>query len=314
MTKPAASNGDHHWPLSSVVVGLGELLWDVHEDHRHPGGAPANVAFVARQLGLEGTVCSRVGQDELGDELLAFLREQGLSTDYVQRDPEHPTSQVTVEMVRPEQPQYTIHENVAWDHLEFDSPTEQLMKKAAAICFGTVAQRSDASRSMIHQCLAAAGPDCLLVYDVNLRRPWYDRLWIERSLRAAKIVKLSEEEVVRLTAMLELGVDDPHFFANTLQQAYEVDLVCVTRGARGCLLVDREGFSDEPGIEIEAADPVGAGDAFTSALIYTQLHGWSRDRAAQFANRVAALVASKPGAMPPGLGEEVAEIVREMAV
>jgi fructokinase len=307
-TSKTDQNADREEP--PIVVGLGELLWDCFADERHPGGAPANVAFMSRQLGLRGTVCSRVGRDALGDELLEFLRRHRLDTDYVQRDADHKTGWVTVDLTRPQHPEYTIHEDVAWDYLAFDEPTRGLASQAAAICFGTLAQRSDASRETIYACLDAAPADCLRVYDVNLRRPWYERRHVERSLHRANLVKLSEEEVVALTEMLDLGMDDPHFFANTIRQAYEVDLVCVTRGARGCLLVDGEGFSDRPGIPIEAADPVGAGDALTAALIYAQLRGWPREPSAEFANRVAALVASRPGAMPE-LGGELETIIDE---
>lgn len=303
--------GDASAPAASqTVVGLGELLWDCFDDQRRPGGAPSNVAYMAQQLGLRGAVCSRVGQDAWGDELLGFLQQHQLPTDVVQRDPDHKTGWVTVDLSRPQHPEYTIHEQVAWDYLEFDAPTQELMRQSAAICFGTLAQRSETSRETIYACLAAAPEKCLRVYDVNLRHPWYERRWIERSLREANIVKLSAEEVVRLAAMLELGMDDPHFFANTVQQAYDVDLICITRGAEGCLLVDRRGFADQPGIAIEAADPVGAGDAFTSALIYTQLQGWSLSDTAKFANRIAALVAGKPGAMPE-LGAELEQIKAE---
>lgn len=293
-----------------VVVGLGELLWDCFADQRHPGGAPANVAFMARQLDLGGTICSRVGRDALGDELLEFLRRHRLDIEYVQRDADHPTGRVTVDLTRPQHPEYTIHEDVAWDYLAFDEPTRRLASGASAICFGTLAQRSEAARETIYACLDAAPADCLRVYDVNLRHPWYERRHVERSLHRANLVKLSEEEVVALTEMLDLGVDEPRFFANTIREAYEVDLVCVTRGARGCLLVDDEGFNDQPGIPIEAADPVGAGDALTAALIYAQLRGWPREASAEFANRVAALVAGELGAMPE-LGDALETIIDE---
>ena len=125
-----------------VVVGLGELLWDCFNDSRRPGGAPANVAFQAGQLGCRGVVCSRVGCDPPGDDLVDFLAGQDLATDWIERDAEHPTGTVTVDTTRVDHPEYTIHERVAWDHLEFDAALEDLMAGAAAVCFGTLAQRA----------------------------------------------------------------------------------------------------------------------------------------------------------------------------
>jgi fructokinase len=281
-----------------IVIGLGELLWDVFADSRRPGGAPANVAFQAQQLGCRGLVASCVGEDEPGDELRAYLGDRGLETGLVQRDADHPTGRVTVDISDPHHPRYTIHEDVAWDFLE---PEENLMsaaRKASAICFGTLAQRSPVSRETIHAVLDAAGPDCLIVFDVNLRQQWYDRERIERSLRQAGIVKLNHEEASALSQMFGFGAQDYRAIAAALQDRFNVDLVCVTRAEKGCLLVNRDGVADVPGRRVDVVDAVGAGDAFTAALIVTQLEGWPLQSAAEFANHVGGLVATRRGAMP----------------
>ncbi|MDF1745475.1 MAG: carbohydrate kinase [Gimesia sp.] len=281
-----------------LVIGLGELLWDCFGDERRPGGAPANVAFQANQLGCQGAVVSRVGQDALGTELLDFLKQQQLSTDYIQLDQTFPTGTVTVEFTNANDPQYTIHEQVAWDHLEFNGTLAELMKQTRAVCFGTLAQREETSRESIHKCLASTDSDCLVVYDINLRQDYYDRSWIERSLSAAKIVKLNQEEVGILSDLLNLTLGDLKQFADHLQQAYEVEAVCITRGAEGCLIYTIDQQYAIPGTPVEVADAVGAGDAFTAALISRRLLGWPWEQAALFANRVGGLVASHSGAMP----------------
>ena len=291
-----------------IVVGVGELLWDCFPDARRPGGAPANVAFHARQLGLNGVIFSRVGRDQLGDELIQFVADHGLSTGYVQRDDRHETSRVTVDLTRPEHPAFIIHEHAAWDYLALDPDTTKVMGNAAAICFGTLAQRSQTSRDTIHGCISVASSTCSIVYDVNLRAPWYDRDWIERSLHAAQIVKLNAEELHTLASLLELGTDRPQSVAQQLLGLFNVELVCVTRGTQGCLLVDGTRIADAPGIEVDVSDPVGSGDAFTAALIFATLRGWRLEATAGFANQVAALVASQPGAMPE-LSQPFAEIV-----
>lgn len=285
-------------PEPLVVVGLGELLWDCFADARRPGGAPANVAFHAGQLGAQGIVVSRVGRDPLGDELVAFLASQGLDTAWVQRDAVHPTGTVTVDTSQADHPDYVIHENVAWDHLEADAALKDLMGRAAAVCFGTLAQRWPDSRQAIHAALDATRPDCLVVYDVNLRQQWYERSWIEQSLSRSKIVKLNGDEAVVLADLLETGAGDHVAFARAIQRRYGVDTVCITRAEQGCLLVAGEEVVDSPGVQVDVVDAVGAGDAFTAALIVSRLR--SRPLAAQaaFANRVGALVASRPGAMP----------------
>lgn len=282
---------------AASFLGLGELLWDCFPDRRLPGGAPANVAFHAQQLGLSAATVTRVGNDSLGDEICEFLKAQGLDLGLVQRDPVHGTGTVTVEF-GPTGTNYTFKSDSAWDFLE---PTPDLlaaMKHAHAVCFGTLAQRSPVSREAIHACLAATSADCLVVYDVNLRPPFYDREWIDRSLRRARIAKLNDDEVRVLAAMFASPHSDDVGFARWLLHEYDLELVCVTRGGNGCVVVSPKEAIQVAGVPIQVVDTVGAGDAFTAALIQTRLAGWSLRRSAEFANRVGATVASRAGAMP----------------
>lgn len=297
--------------MTAAFLGLGELLWDCFPDRRLPGGAPANVAFHAQQLGLSAATVTRVGCDEPGDDICRFLQEQGLSLDLVQRDPVHGTGTVTVE---PDLTgtKYTFKPDSAWDFLDPQPALLQAMQSATAVCFGTLAQRNSVSRETIHACLAATSADCLVVYDVNLRPPFFERGWIERSLRKARIAKLNDDEVRQLNEMLGANRSDSESFAQWLMDHYQLELVCVTRGAAGCLLVCGDEIVDVPGLAVQVIDTVGAGDSFTAALIQTRLAGWSLRRSAEFANRVGALVASRPGAMPI-LTEELAALRREFS-
>ena len=280
-----------------TVIGLGEVLWDEFSDSRRPGGAPANVAFQANELGCRGIVVSRVGADRSGSELCAELADKGLELTGIQRDRDHPTGRVTVDLTDSGHPDYVIHENVAWDYLQADAALRDLASTADAICCGTLAQRSATSRRSIHTLLDVATPDCLTVYDVNLRQQWYTREWIEATIRTANVVKLNHEEVHIVAELLGLESAPPEFAAS-LQGEYNVDLVCVTRAEHGCVLVDRDNVVDVPGEPVDVADAVGAGDAFTAALIISRLEGWPLHSIAEFANKVGGLVASRSGAMP----------------
>ena len=214
------------------IIGLGEILWDCFPDRRLPGGAPANVAFHAQQLGLTAAVATRVGTDPLGDELLQFLQSKGLRTDLVQLDPEHATGTVTVKP-HPDRTDYTFLENSAWDFLESTDEWLEAASRAKAVCFGTLAQRRERSRRTIHEMLAEANSDCLIVYDVNLRPPFFEPEWIHESLRQAKIVKLNDEEVRTLSAMFSVHARTDDEFARWLMRTYDTELVCVTRGGNG---------------------------------------------------------------------------------
>jgi fructokinase len=254
---------------TASVLGLGELLWDCFPDRRLPGGAPANFAFQAQQLGLTAATVTRVGTDDLGDEICRFLQSQGLSLDLVQRDPIHGTGTVTVQAT-PTSTSYIFKPDSAWDFLQATPALRAAMQAAKAVCFGTLAQRNSASREAIHTCLAAAGRDCLIVYDVNLRPPFFERDWIERSLARARIVKLNDDEVRVLSTMFETGTSDDAGFARWLLDRYDLILVCVTRGGRGCLIVDRTEAIDIPGVP---ACPAGRSNGPPDSRIVSAL--WS---------------------------------------
>ncbi len=290
------------------MVGLGELLWDCFPGERLPGGAPANVAFHAQQLGLSTAVATRVGKDELGDDLGKFLAAQGLSTELVQIDPNHQTGTVTVTPNDKATVDYTFLENSAWDFLEATPQLLEAVHSAQAICFGTLGQRRPVSRHTIQQCLRSLSSDCLVVYDVNLRPPFYAKDWIAKSLSHATIVKLNDDEVKILTQLLGFRPEDEIRFAKRLLDDYkQLQLVCVTRGSRGCLGVTCGEVIELRGVPVKVVDTVGAGDAFTAAIIFGHLQKWPLASTLELANRFGALVAGKSGAMP-SLRAELSEL------
>lgn len=294
-----------------TVLGIGELLWDCFGDARKPGGAPANVAFHAAQLGDQALISSRVGRDEAGDELLDALCKRGLSTAAIQRDAAHATGRVTVDTARKDRPAYTIPEDAAWDHIEWDDSLRRAAAQASAICFGTLAQRSPVSRASIKRALDVA-ERALLVYDVNLRPPWYDRVIIESSLRRCHVAKLNEDEAVALASLLDLGTEGVAGFAAALRKRFGVEVVCVTRADKGCVAFSSGAHVDVPACQCEVVDAVGAGDAFSAALIHGLLAQRPLGDAVGFANQVGALVASHQGAMP-ALREEFGRTISAWA-
>ena len=295
-----------------TIVGLGELLWDVFPDERRPGGAPANFAWHANQMGARGLVVSRVGSDPLGDALVEFLDGQGLESGYVQRDISQPTGTVSITTDPHGQPDYTIHEPVAWDFLEWTESLAELFGGVAAVCFGTIAQRQPTSRSTIAACLAALPEGALKVYDINLRKASWELSTVEASLETADIVKLNDEELEVLTGRLDWPGSDPAEITARLQDRYRLEGVWVTRGESGCLLRGGDELVECEGIDVEVADTVGAGDSFTAAMIWSLGEGWPLADSAQLANRVGALVASRPGGMPD-LSDRLPELVEGAA-
>ena len=282
-----------------TVLGIGELLWDCFATGRRPGGAPGNFAFHVNQLGMHGIVCSAVGQDELGAELLQFLRDHQLDTDAIQIDSEHPTSTVSVDTTQPDNPIFTIHENIAWDFITWNETLEKIAKTADAICFGTLAQRSTTSRMTIQEVLEAASPECLKIFDINLRQHYYSQALIETCLSRVTLVKLNDGEAALLSQAFNVsgGLVE---LCRWICQTFGPKRICVTRGADGCLIYDHAtGQAVEAvGKPVQVADTVGSGDAFTAAWICATLRGWPLEKQADFANALGGFVASQVGGMP----------------
>jgi fructokinase len=294
-----------------IVVGLGELLWDILPSGKQLGGAPANFAYITSLLGDRGIPVSRLGEDALGAEAIHRLNELALLTEFIQKDAEHPTGTVKVEVDGSGQPCFEISEAVAWDFLEWTTQWQKLAERADAVCFGSLAQRSERSRATIRSFLAASR-SAVRVFDVNLRRHFYTAEVFAESLKLAMVVKLNHEEVPRIMHVLGLEHRGEKDSVRCLLSRYKLKLVCVTRGDNGSLLASADEFNEHPGFKVKVVDTVGAGDAFTAALVHGYLRGTSLAEINETANRIGAWVASRSGATPAlkpgGLAQTLADI------
>jgi fructokinase len=284
--------------VSPTIVGLGEILWDLLPSGPQLGGAPANFAYCSHLLGNDAVVASRIGDDNLGREVRNRLRASALSDDLLQSDPNHPTGTVQVEINSEGQPRFEITQPVAWDFLKWSHSWKDLAQSADAVCFGSLAQRSPVSRATILSFLDSTRPETLRVFDVNLRQSFYSFEIIDKSLQRASVVKLNHEELPVLAGMLQTNAVDELSFCKHMLQAFNLRLICVTRGEKGSLLVDKNASHEHPGFRVGVKDTVGAGDAFTAGLVHELLRGAALQQMNDTANRLGAWVASQSGAMP----------------
>lgn len=284
--------------MNFSVIGIGEVLWDLFASGAQLGGAPANFAFHAQALGGKSRVISRIGDDELGREIVRRFAEMALPADLVQVDLAAPTGTAKVNLSADGVAQFTIQENVAWDHLAVTPEALAVASHADAICFGTLAQRSGTSRSTIHELVAAAHSDALRVFDINLRQRYYSREGIEQSLRQSNVFKLNNDELRIVAEMFGLA-GSGKYQIEQLAQKFNQQVVALTRGLRGSLLYKEGRWSECLSRPVEIKDTVGAGDSFTAALVLGLLHKMDLDEINAFANDVARYVCSRSGATPP---------------
>jgi fructokinase len=284
--------------MSFKIFGIGEVLWDLLPSGPQLGGAPGNFACHAHALGAKAAVVTRVGNDPYGRVILERLEQMGIADRTVQVDDVAPTGTVTVQLSGKGIPHFTIHEQVAWDRLAVTRAALNGVREADAICFGTLAQRSEPARSSIQRLVAAAPASALRVFDINLRQKYFTMEVIEQSLRLANVLKLNDAELPILAGLFGLtgSVQDQ---IQHLAKRYSLQLVALTRGPAGSLLFQGGEWSDCPSIPITIVDTVGAGDAFTATLVMGLLHKMKLNDINALADEVARFVCSCHGATPP---------------
>ncbi|MDH6534849.1 carbohydrate kinase [Parabacteroides sp. 52] len=281
-------------PKKPLVVGIGELLWDVFPDQKKAGGAPINFVYHATQMGAEGCAISAVGNDVSGTEIIMELEKNHINN-YIEKVA-YPTSSVLVELNNGS-PTYTIVEGVAWDYLPLTQQAIELVEKADAICFGTLAQRSPVAHQTISTLLSHAKEETLRFFDINIRQHYYHKELIEASLEKANIFKLNDEELELLRPMFQLeGTDEE--VCQWFIRKYNLRYLILTGGSKFSTIYSPEEVSTIPTPRVTVVDTVGAGDSFSGAFVYSILTGKSLREAHQKAVEVAAFVCTRQGAWP----------------
>ena len=291
-------------PYSHRVLCFGEVLWDCLPQGRFLGGAPLNVAYHLGKLDIESHIISAVGTDELGDETLASLRNKGIAKRFVERSKTRPTGTVQVELDAAGQPRFEILTDVAWDDIPVTDEILELAASSDAVVFGTLAARSGRNRAALRRLLEIPGPRRVL--DVNLRPPFDDLPRTEALCHHADLVKLNRTELARMSGLVEAGSAVPpeldlHDAILRLAKRVGSRSFCVTLGEGGACYFGKEGRFTEPAPRVKVQDTVGAGDAFTAALLAGQIRDPSPDgtqAALKNACALGALIASLPGAQP----------------
>ena len=280
------------------AVAIGEILWDIFKDTKHLGGAPFNFSYFAGILGAESRIVSRIGDDDLGKEILSILKKEGINSQHIQIDPFRPTGKVLVNTSEPKSPEYNIVEDVAYDYMEAREEDIKLIRESDIICFGSLAQRNPKSRETIQSLLKEA-KRALIIYDINIRQSFYSKEIVEKSLYSSDILKLNKEEMDLLKSLLNLNksASDEEVSLQIIGK-YLLKLVCLTDGEKGCSVFSKEESILSKGYHVKVEDTVGSGDAFTAAFTIKYLETKDIKKAADFSNLMGGYVASQKGATP----------------
>lgn len=279
------------------VAGIGELLWDMLPEGKMPGGATANFAYQVSQFGVDGVVVSAVGNDPQGDELEELLDARGVSACLQRND--YPTGSVQVELDAKGVPCYEIRKHTAWDHILFDETLLKVAAGCAAVSFGSLAQREEASRESIRRFVQSLPEESLRIFDINLRAGFYTDEVILDSLGLCNLLKINDEELGVLARIFGLGPGTDEELCRRIMDRYPLRALILTCGSRGSYVFTAEESSYRDTPRVEVVDTVGAGDSFTGSFCAALLYGKSLPEAHALAVDVAAYVCTQAGGMPP---------------
>ena len=283
--------------MDEIVVGMGEVLWDVKDYVRKIGGAPANFAYHVSQFGLPACVVSAIGDDNLGYGIIDEFDAKGL--DYRLAKVPFPTGIVNIKLDNAGVPDYDIKEGAAWDNIPFTPELEQLAKHTRAVCFGSLAQRCSVSRHTILHFIDAmpVSDDRLIIFDVNLRLNFYDKEILCESMKRCNVLKINDDELIIVAKILGYDGSDIDI-CRTILNDFGLKILILTCGTKGSIVFTPGYYSFRPTDKVNAIDTVGAGDSFTAAFISGILKGKSVTEAHFSAVRTSAFVCTQNGAMP----------------
>lgn len=275
----------------AIIIGLGELLWDVFEKEKKLGGAPANFAYHCNCLNAKAFVVSSIGKDSEGKALLKKLKSLSLDSSYIQWS-DYPTGCVNVSFDSSGEPFYDIKTGSAWDNINYNSHLKELASFCDVVCTGSLAQRSKLSKETIQSFLSNTSPNCLRVFDVNLRNDFFNRNIIKENMNLCHILKINEKEFDIIKKLLHVKDID------SLLEKYSLKMCALTLGKEGSILITKEKTSNKEAKSVNIVDPVGAGDSFTAALVMGVLSNFPLEKTHELANTYASYICSQSGGTP----------------
>lgn len=288
--------------MTKKIICYGEVLFDVFPTHRKIGGAPLNVALRMASLGINAQIISRVGNDEIGKELVHYIQENGVSTNTIQVDETFATGEVIVQLNDKGSASYTINYPVAWDKIEYTPEAENAVSAADAMIFGSLVCRDTVSHQTLLRLLDKAK---YKIFDVNLRTPFYTKELLIDLMKKADFIKFNDDELYEISEDLNSPFHSLEQNIFYIAEKTNSKHICVTKGSHGAVLYYNEKLYYNSGYKIDVADTVGAGDSFLAGLLSKLLTENDPQSAINFACALGALVAQKEGANPTISGEEI---------
>jgi fructokinase len=288
--------------MSKKVICFGEVLWDIFPEGEKIGGAPLNVALRLKALGISTSIVSKVGEDQLGQRLIEFVRKQGLETQHIQEDQQFETGKVNVTLDQNGSASYDIAYPTAWDKIKLNPLLEEKVSEADIFLYGSLIARDDVSHQALQRLLSIAP---YKVFDVNLRAPHYTKELLIDLMLKADLIKFNDEELDEVSRAMGCSDKTLEEQLTFIAKQTNTKQICVTKGGDGALLFLDNRLYDQKGFKVKVVDTVGAGDSFLATLLEGLLKEKKTEVALENACAMGAMVASNAGANPKITSEEL---------
>lgn len=285
----------------NYVVCFGEVLWDIFPSGSRAGGAPFNVAYNLFKMGIDTKMLSRIGNDQLGHQLLNQIDQWGITTDFIQVDQKRPTGTVLANFDEHGEAQYEIVKEVAWDYIEALQEHTELIQNSKAFVFGSLITRNEASKKTLLELLEHSK---FRIFDVNFRPPFIDFEFIKKLLYKADLVKMNKAELRTILEFLGVDYIDEDTSIRHLQDYFNLNEIILTKGSKGARYFVGSTSYNFPAVHIEIADTVGSGDSFLAGFLSKRIQGRSPEEIMKQATSLGAFITSKSGACPDYTYEE----------
>lgn len=292
------------------AVSFGEVLFDVFGKEKKIGGAPLNLALRTASFGFPVAMISAVGNDEDGQVICDYIKENQLDTSGMITTEDYDTGIVQVTLNERGSATYEIKFPSAWDFIETNENIRSIVKNADVFFYGSLVCRNEVSKNTLIS-LLDSNPDMFKVFDVNLRKPFYNIELLEQLMNKADFIKFNDEEILEIASSLGFTSDNLEENIRFISERTNTNSICVTLGKHGSLLLWEDKMYRHGGYPVKVADTVGAGDSFLAGLITKLLSDKNPDAALDFASAIGALVASYSGANPKLRTEEIEGFMKE---
>ncbi len=290
------------------ITSFGEVLWDIFPEQKKIGGAPLNVALRLNAMGVQSSILTRIGNDDLGSDIKDYAKQRGILVDAVQIDNHYKTGEVLVTLDNENTATYKISKPVAWDFIEYSDTMKKIVKESDAFVFGSLASRNEVSRKTLFQLLENAK---FKILDVNLRPPHYTTDLLLELMQKADFIKLNDEELEEICAEFKILTDTIENKILEVSKRTNTSQICITKGSQGAILFFQNHFYYNKGYKVKVIDTVGAGDSFLATLVCGLLNEELPQLSIDIACAVGAMVAAKKGANPIFSKKEIIEFIEK---